>query len=264
MGAQLSDRTRQSYSREIRKFEADFSQMFGMSAEDAPEDRLVEYLKALFESKNVSTALRVKVAAIKRWYRDLHGKDLNFNQPLPPARTEPIRILSSQELETLFHHTRHHVCGLVIRLIYASGLRLQEVIQVRVNDVDLENLRITARNEKGEPSHSTIFSGVLRYDIMRQAHGKEPGDFLFSLRRNGERGPMARRTIQSFLARAVDELGLEGKITAQTLRDNFAIHLLRQGIDLRHIMRTMGFKNMRSLDRYVDYIKNDLALKSPL
>lgn len=182
------------------------------------------------------------------------------------AESEGLRLLTLSELQKLFYHTRGHVCGLMLRLIYASGMRLHEAVRLRVGDLHFERNQILVRNDNDEYSHFTVLARSIEEDLRKAQLGKSEDDYLFSLRSDpaGRDRPVSRRTVQHYLARAVEELGLE-KITVQLLRDNFALHLIRKGVDHRRIMELMGYRNVRSFFRYVYCIpESEIDIKSPL
>ncbi len=261
----LSGSTSKAYSREINKFLRNFKEHFGMQPAQASAELIGQYItEKCTDSFRTQSGLRIHCAAIKYWYRE-NRQDI-FSCSLPRIEAESsLRYLSEQDLDRLFIHTRMHVCGVMLRLTYAAGIRLNEVIRIRVEDMDFQTCFINLRDENDCLSHKTILPDSMKYELIRQTNLKQKSDYLFSLRRTMGRSSMvSRRTLQHFLSCAARELRM-GRVTLQMLRDNFAMHLLEKGVDPRRIQRLMGFKNNRGLSRFSDFIeKLDVKILSPL
>lgn len=174
--------------------------------------------------------------------------------------------IKQKDLQRLFDFTRPHICGLMARLIYATGIRLKEVVEIRVADVSFEEMRIKVRRTKDEFDRIVYFPECLKPEIEALFELRQPEDYLFSLRRNsaGTVMPVSRRTLQIFLTNSSEKLELP-KITAETLRMLYALHLLRQGVDPRRLKDTMGFKNSQPIQRFVKSIPDqEIRIGSPL
>ena len=262
----LSARTEQTYAREIKRFQSQFEEFQGVALRDARDQDLHSYLRRCASLKQSTTSgLRLHVAAIKHYFAQ-QGRSLNVDLTYPEARHEPVRVLSETELSRLFEGTRMHVCGLMLRLVYGSGLRLQEVTRILVGDIDYERGYVRVRGDRDTVTHTSIFPECLHYDVIRQGQGRKSDSILFSLREEADRRPLpvARRTVQHFLSGATARLNL-GRITVQTLRDNFAIALLRRGIDPRYVASFMGYRSGRALARYQSACPVDqIRILSPL
>jgi len=137
---------------------------------------------------------------------------------------------------------------------------------VRVEDAHFEEGRILFRDRRGRPDRYARIPAELRYPLEREAHKKNPGESLFSLRRSrdGKCSPVSPRTLQQYLTKAAESLGL-GRVTVQNLRDNYALHLLRRGVESGLIVRLMGYRNSRSVQRFKRFIdESDVVVPSPL
>lgn len=192
--------------------------------------------------------LRERVAVRESTYR---GQEMDIKQG---------------DLQRLFDFTRPHICGLMARLIYATGIRLKEVVEIRVSDVDFGEQQIKVRRSRDEFDRAVYFPECLAPELQALARQRQTGDYLFSLRRNtaGEVMPVSRRTLQIFLTNSSEKLELP-KITAETLRMLYAMHLLRQGVDPRRLKDSMGFKNSQPIQRFVKSIPDrEIRIGSPL
>ena len=263
---ELSPRTRKAYEREFNAFCANLNHWFNLSPESFQKSHLADYLQR-FTSENKSLArLRMHTAAIKRWYRDTFQEELHYSIDVARQAAPEIRFLSRDELQQLFSVSHRHICGLMLRLIFGAGLRLNEVTQLRVGHIQIKQRQIHIHSKDDAFSHTTIFPINLEHEIEREMAGKGPEDFIFSLRvdKHGRPVPVSRRTLQNYLRSVTRKQGL-GDLSVHMLRDNFAMYLISQGVDHRHIARMMGFKNTRSIQRYVRALQGvEICVRSPL
>jgi len=264
----LSPRTLRIYEREERHFIRNFRQIYGRPPEGAADEQIGDYLKNCYpEHVRSASTLTVHVAAIKRWRRKNVKRAAELISPLvaPAVAEEHPRLLADDELNMLFASMDSHICGLMLRLIYSAGIRLREVVDIRVRDADFAGRRLYI-SDRGTGGRWVSFPGKLQYLLERETLQKRPQDYLFSLRsaRDGSCEPVSKRTLQHFLIRAAEELDL-GRITVQTLRDNFVVHLMRQGIDSNKIVSIMGYRNRRPILRYKKYVsEKEIQVRGPL
>ena len=196
---------------------------------------------------NISQIERTKIARRSRTSR---------------RKRKPPTVLTAEELRKLFTNSTDHVCGIMLRLIYGAGLRLNEIVRLRVEDLDFECMTISVQKGGGD-TRLTIMPRSLRVPLMREISCKTPDAFVFSLKRNGS-APISPRTLQHYLSQKIRELSTP-RITLQSLRETFAVHMLEQGLDARLVRQLMGYAHERSLARYLDYVEELPArLVSPM
>ena len=252
VGENLSENTVKAYQREIRRFEVEFTRHFGRgpTAGDHPLIRkyIVEICPATLQTQ---PRIRIHFAAINHWLRKSQAGVLT-DLPRSGNDSDQIRLLSPDEMQTLFQGTRNHTCGLMLKLLYMTGIRLNEIVSIRVEDVCFETKRIYLRG-RGAKGDAIFLPPRLEMELHREIHGKKGSDYVFSLREPG-RKPISTRTLQHFLTRSATHMRL-GKITVQTLRDNFVVGLIEAGVHPAMIARIMGYKNQRALARYRKYFQ---------
>lgn len=159
-------------------------------------------------------------------------------------------LVPGEDLHKLFKFTEYHPCGLMLRLVYGAGIRLIEVVNLRVQDVDFDESTILIPGRNKWPARLVYVPEILLEDLRSASEGKSQDDYLFSLRedRRGKGQPVTRRTLEIFLEGAVKKLRLR-KITTEILRDNFGIHLLSSGVPQERLQEIMGFKNFGPVER---------------
>ncbi len=246
--SELSKSTQETYAREIRRFLMLFGEEFDVNPELASPEDISRYLGQVAATRLATqSSLSVHVAAVKHWYRSLHGRPLVLGAS--PRRKEARgRHVEREALQSLFRHTRAHPCGKMIRLVCA-GVRLNELTQIRVADLDSDRGVLTLRGPDGRARREAVVPAGLKYELLHETVGKTADDFLFAIRHgDGQWRAVSPRTVQHYLAAACSVLGI-GRLTVQALRENLVLQLLEWGLEARRIAELIGVKNQRSIAR---------------
>lgn len=188
-----------------------------------------------------------------------------------PAPKQPIRlpdILSQQEVERLIQcadSPLHRVCLLVL---YATGVRREELVRLKIEDIDSARMLIHVRQGKGRKDREVMLSSRLLTelrDYWRSANPK-PRTYLFPSQA-GSNGDvhMSDKTVWSAVREAATRAGLEKRVHPHTLRHCFATHLLESGAELRTIQLLLGHSDLKTTSRYLHLSGRHLrAAASPL
>lgn len=268
-------------------------------------DEIRQYLTHLAVEKNVAASTQnVAFNAILFLYKQV----LEINLPLIAG---VLRAKKPKHLPTVFTPTQakaiiNELTGttyLIVSLLYGSGMRLTEVLRLRVKDIDFEMMQITVRDGKGEKDRVTMLPTSLaahlqiqleRVKVMHSADlAKGFGEvFLpYALARkypdadkrfawqyvfpstkispNREDGKMRRHhsaesTIQEAVKKTVGKLGIDKHGSCHTFRHSFATHLLENQYDIRTVQELLGHKDVRTTQIYTHVLKNKSFVKSPL
>jgi len=263
-----SRRTIKTYLRELRKF---VEYVRPRHPRDLDADDIRAYLLYLIEEKGVSrSAVNQAISALKFLYVRLYGRDDAFadiRRPRPEHKLP--RILSRDEILQIVRTIQNPKHRLMIELLYAAGLRVSEVVNLRVQDVNLDELTLFVRaprpareSIKSNKDRITIFSESLRDALRRLMDGKQAGDWLFPSRR-GVR--LSTRMVQQVFARAVKASDVQKEVSCHDLRHSFATHLLESGVDIRYIQELLGHARLETTRIYT-HVANPARrqIKSPL
>ena len=187
--------------------------------------------------------------------------------PKNPRRLHQ-EVLSVQELALLEHEINLARPNgqrdlLAIELMYAAGLRISELLNVTLEDIDLEERTVLIRNGKGGKDRTAVFSESTR-DLLRdylaaarpRLLGRKTSRHLV-LNSDGE--PFVHtHNLTCRIASYARKAGLSKKVTAHTLRHTFATHMLVNEADIRHIQALMGHTKLRSTQVYTRVIRQEL------
>lgn len=240
-----------------------------------------QYLNHLVNVRGLSKSTHGQALhGIRFLYRRVLGLDLQWLDGLcspKPSRRLPV-VLSEAEVQRLWPYLRGDTPGLILRLMYGTGLRPMEALRLRVHDLDLDHLQITVRQGKGDKDRITMVPESLRAELQAhlavraQWHADDlvtgmadvelPGalrakyphacrslgwQWLFATE-GMNRGPNGERrrhhvhesTIQKRMKAAVRRAGISKPATPHTLRHSFATHLLRARYDIRTVQELLG------------------------
>ena len=209
------------------------------------------------------------LSAIKFYYRNV----VKVNRKIEIRSAKKIKslpiVLSRSEIECILRSTENTKHRLLLALAYGAGLRVSEVVALRVSDIDLQELTIHLRQAKGRKDRITIFPERLRAGIQKLIAGKtclpagrDKNDFVFASERGGK---LTTRTAQKVFENSLKRAGIKKDATFHSLRHSFATHLLENGVDIRYVQELLGHQNIRTTQRYTQVTNPKLKnIKSPL
>lgn len=211
---------------------------------------------------NSPQTINLALNAIKFFYREvikLQDKiDLKFaktNKRLPV-------ILSHAEIEKIISNINNNKHRLIVSLAYGAGLRVSEVVNMRVKDINIAELTIHIKEAKGKKDRITVFPEKMITDIQNLIAGKQGNNFIFESNRGGK---LTTTTAQKIFEKALNKTGIQKDATFHSLRHSFATHLLENGVDVRYIQELLGHNNIRTTQRYTQVTNPSIRnIKSPL
>lgn len=177
------------------------------------------------------------------------------------SRRLPV-VLAREEIQRILDAIPNAKHKLMIAFAYSAGLRVSEVVSLKVQDIQMKNLAIHLRQAKGNRDRITVFSEKLQNQVRSFMAGKEPTDFLFPSERGGK---LTTRTAQNVFARAVQKAQIGKSASFHSLRHSFATHLIEDGVNLRYVQDLLGHQSIRTTQMYTQVsLPALLRVKSPL
>ena len=179
----------------------------------------------------------------------LFGKVLKKPAPIQtlprPKREQKLpRILSRQEVARILQAVRNPKHRAIVMLTYSAGLRLGEVVRLRVEDIDSDRKLIHVRQGKRRKDRYTVLSRFAIDALRTYVREYRPRTWLFPGVRPGRH--LHDRTVQKIFDQAYKRAGIEKPVSVHTLRHSFATHLLERGTDLRYIQELLGHKSSKN------------------
>ncbi len=182
-------------------------------------------------------------AAIQLYFRLILKVDCPYKLDKTRARKRLPGVLSKDDIERVFATIENTVHFTMVAIMYSSGLRVGEVVNLTVGDVDLVKQRLFIRNAKQHKDRYTTLSWRLEENLRTILAQREAKEVLF-LNRFGQ--PYAVRTIQVIFERALIRSGVQKQASCHTLRHSFATHLLEMGMDIKTIRDLLGHTNLKT------------------
>ena len=224
---------------------------------------LLKYLKD--ERKLSDRSINYYNSVIRFIYEVTLDKLINKKQlPMRKQKKTVYRVLTKEELSTFFNVCDNFKFRTIFMLVYGSGLRIGEVANLRVEDIDSKNMRIFVRAGKGNKERYTILPkqslDMLREYWRKYRQHKRRGRIFLSESGKAITVGVIREHFRKYRKKAK----INEKATVHTLRHNFATDLIERGATLIQVKELMGHSNIRSTMAYIHVSNVKIDLESPL
>ena len=254
-----------SYENDLKEFIS----LYNVDIKTLQHKDINKYLKHLYDKKYNRNTISRKISAVKSFYNYLLKEGVlklspvkNISYP-KKALTLP-KFLQYSELETLFLTPDINTAygqrdRLILELLYATGVRVSELVNIKLEDIDLRKEEISVIG-KGSVERIVYF-GEYAKDIMELyiRDGREQllkgklSEFLFI---NNKFGKLTDRGVRFILDKLLEKTSIKVKISPHSLRHTFATHLLNEGADLKVVQELLGHKNLSTTSIYT-HVSNE-------
>jgi integrase/recombinase XerD len=211
-------------------------------AVELTEDDAKAYLSDIFETKSKNTVM-LAAASIKFFFKEILGKEFS-NVKMPKKDSRLPEVLSKEEVKKMIDSADNQKSRLIISLLYSTGLRVSELVNLKVDDINFQDRSGWVRRGKGAKDRIFILPENLTKELQEYLNGREH-KFIFS---KGE--PLTTRNIQKIIKGTKSRAGISKKVTPHTMRHSFATHLLEQGTDIRLIQTMLGHSSLSTTQVY--------------
>ena len=237
---------------------------YNKSPDKLNREEVKGYLLHLIEERKLAwNTCNIVISGLRFFYT----ATLNQHSPqivLPRRKSQVLlpEILSMKELERLFLCTRNRKHRTLLMTTYASGLRVSEVIRLRISDIDSTRMMIRVNQGKGHKDRYTILSHRLLDELRAYWKHYRPPVFLFPGK--DPHRPMPRNTALKIYYWAKKRAGITKGRGLHILRHSFATHLLEANVDLRTIQTLLGHSSIKSTTIYTKVTRKKLrSVQSP-
>jgi site-specific recombinase XerD len=215
---------------------------------NVPDINLIrQYLLEKLDKGLSAQTVNVYLQAIKYFYREIAKSSVNIDIKFAKTASKLPIVLSRDEIHSMVDLTRNPKHRLMLALGYAAGLRVSEVVNLRVLDVSSDELTLHIKGAKGNKDRITIIPGILVGDIQDVLNGRNMNDFVFA----SEQGKkLTERTAQKVFGQALFRANIQKDASFHSLRHSFATHLLENGVDMRYVQELLGHANIRTTQVY--------------
>lgn len=224
-------------------------------------EQFVYHLKA--KKKISESKQNTIINAIKFFYEKVLGKPREFYEITRPKRSINLpNIMTRDEVRSLLNATKNIKHRAILMTIYSAGLRLSEVINLRVEDILSEEGSIFVKDSKNKKDRYTVLSPVL-LELLRDYYREyKPAYWLFE---GMEGGKYSASSVQKIFRRSVKAANVNPWATPHTLRHSFATHLLENGASMRQVQSALGHASSKTTEIYTHILYvNNKVIQSPM
>jgi integrase/recombinase XerC len=267
----FSEHTVRAYSLDLQQFILFWHEMTDYDKDNLGLRQIIErYLVSLFYKKMSKPSIARKFSCFTSFEKFLarRGCELNLNLKRPRIDKKLPVYFSVEEIFHLLDSiknedlpTRHPVRDKAIfELLYATGVRCSELVNIRITDVDMQSKTIRILG-KGKKERMVLFGIKAQEKIMEYYAAERPEiqDQQEPLFLNYRYGKLTSRSVQRIIKMFRSFLRIERPLTPHKLRHSFATHLLNQGADLRAVQELLGHKTLASTEKYTHVSLENLS-----
>lgn len=242
-----------------------FAKFYNKSPDLLEENEIRDYLHyCIMEKKLSEGTVNYINASLKFFYTKTLNRYWNMDKI---ARVKEPRklpaVLSPEEVKSIFDVTENLKHKAILMTVYSAGLRVSEVCNLKITDIDSKNMQILIRQGKGKKDRYSLLSKA-NLEILREYWKRyQPKEYLFSGRYRTD--AITPRSVQKMLEQSLEKTKITKNVTVHTLRHSFATHLLDAGTDICYIQRLLGHTRITTTTIYLHLRRIDLLnIKSPL
>ena len=265
----LSKNTLESYRRDVKNYVA-FLNEKELTVLNSNQETILQYVEKMENDKKLPSTISRNIASIRSFYKYLNGEKLVSEDPTKDVESPKIErkapsILSNSQIELLLEQPKNtDLKGLrdkaMLELVYATGIRVTELINLDVQDVDFKNGYITARNnDKARRIPVGSMAAKALNEYLQKARGnliKEENNTSLFVNVNGNR--LTRQGFWKIIKYYQEQANIDVEITPHTLRHSFAVHLLENGAEIGEIQEMLGHTDKTSTQIYANITQNRL------
>jgi site-specific recombinase XerD len=239
---------------------AEFARHFDTSPERLRAEHIRQYQLFLIKEKKASQSTLVQmVCALRFLYtHTLHRKIPIERIPFPRREKKLPLILSREEVKALLEAAASIRHRTLLAVLYGCGLRVSEVTQLQVSDIDSARKIVRVRHGKGGKDRQTLLPVKLLDPLRCYWRSQRPANWLFPS--SDPTRPISPKAVFLACRQAAKKAGISKPVHPHSLRHAFATHLLEAGVNLRTIQILLGHANLETTARYLHVA--DVAVRS--
>ncbi len=225
------------------------------------------YLLFLIDDRKLAaSSINQAFNAMRLLYVDLYQMPFKIGSiPRPMKEKRLPDILSQDEILRIFSAVKNTKHKVMLMLTYASGLRVSELVNLRLEDIDISRMMIHIRGAKGKKDRYTILSKTMLNVLNWYTKTQGLGERGWIFRGANPNHHLSVRSIQAVFERAILSVGINKPVSMHTLRHSFATDLLEHGTDLRYIQELLGHNSSKTTEIYTHVTTKTISkIKSPL
>lgn len=218
--------------------------------DELTEKDIMDFSTHLVVIRKVSSSYQnLAINAIKFYFEKVKGGPRKFYSIDRPQREKILpEVCSEEEIISILKHTENLKHRAILTTIYSAGLRISELINLKISHIDSNRMQIRVEQSKGKKDRYTLLSAKTLKLLREYIKTHKPYFYLFEGQGSTKELPIpyTARSVQVILKDSAKKAGITKKISVHTLRHSFATHLLEHGTDLRYIQNLLGHESSKT------------------
>ncbi|MFV0390791.1 MAG: tyrosine-type recombinase/integrase [Paludibacteraceae bacterium] len=252
----------------LRTYSLEFAQLLyvlkSYNVDQLTPDRLRAYFLYCHRTLKLSESeIHGRINAVKFYFEQvLHRPKMFIDIPRPKRKLQLPKMLSQNEIQKIIAVTKNPKHRLVLQLCYGMGLRVSEVVALKVTDIDSSSMLVRVEQAKGKKDRLVVLPASVLEELRAYYRQYRPQKYLFEGQFGGA---YSLRSAQAVFKTAMQKAGIKKQIGIHGLRHSYATHLLEMGTDMRFIQELLGHSSIKTTQIYThvtDVSKSNI--KSPL
>ena len=237
--------------------------------QEATENDVKNYIAhLLFDKKLKPSSVNLALCTLRFFYKKILERDIFSKIESPKLEKKIPTVLTKEEIKQMISKAKNQKHRILVKLLYSAGLRVSEAVNMRINDLDLNEKIAIVRAGKGKKDRVVILSTSLIEDLKEYIPSikeKFPeNEFLFPSPSKKNK-PISPRQAEKIIKSLAEKAGIKKRVYCHALRASFATHLLEQGTDIRVIQTLLGHANLSTTERYTKVSLEQIKkVKNPL
>lgn len=245
-----SESTLRNYGRCIAKL----ALYFGCSPLEIPDEQINDYLLLLRDRQNPSLSyFKHTVYGLRYAFRLVGREDRAIRLPSIKRIKDLPSVLSRQECRRLFCAPKLLKHRILLCLSYSGGLRISELVKLKLSDIDFDRMQIHIRQSKYNKDRYVPLSTYIAQGLQKYLEAYQPKTWVFNAKKPGF--PLTLKAVQWVVRTYTKEAGIAKKVSLHTLRHSYATHLLEDGLDLYSIQKLLGHAHISTTMVYLHVAK---------
>ena len=260
-GLRLSESTVMSYF----TFVADFVEFLGKKPLNGITNTDVRLFveRQVIEKKYAISTHRQLISAIKHFGTFLPDSNLIIEDLIRPRKSSYLpTVLSKEEVIDLLRATKNLKHRAILAMLYSAGLRISEVLNLKLNAIDIDRRQLFIKNAKGRKDRVVVMAESFIPLLQNYYMTYKPNVYFVE---NPKGGVYSDVSIRTFIKKSCKLAGIKKRVTPHTLRHSYATHLIENGVGLRYVQDLLGHAKPETTMIYTHVAKKDLLkIQSPL
>ena len=252
----------------LRSYSSEFAQLLyiikDFPVENLSAEKLKSYLLYCIKELGLSeNYLHSRINAIKFYYEKVLRREKLFLEIPRPKKPELLpKSLNTDEISKIIHITENPKHQIIIKLCYGMGLRVSEIVNLKIEDIDSKTMRVFISKAKGKKDRYVNLPETILPELRNYYREFRPQEFLFE---GKEGGMYSVRSVQNIFKTAMKKAGINKTVGIHSLRHSYATHLLEYGTDISLIQKLLGHNQISTTLNYTKvYDKHLRKVASPL